>query len=135
MLLSGCENWILSSKCHVDLESFVGEMAKRALKWPKHFSNTAALVTVDLFGAKSYLLQRKLTFLRRQLTSNSKCSDRVGVVAMNSLSDDSETLCLVKECKKLESCYNTNFTSEILSDADSINKTNFFKRSKKLTNI
>ena len=32
VLLSGCENWILSSKCHVELESFIGEMAKRALK-------------------------------------------------------------------------------------------------------
>ena len=124
MLLSGCENWILSSKCHVDIESFVGEMAKRALKWPKHFSNTSAPVTLDLPGAKSYLLQRKLTFLRRQLTSDSICSDRVGVVAMKSLSDDPESLCLVKECRELESYYSTNFTSEILSDADSTNTTN-----------
>ena len=55
-LLSGCENWILSSKCHVDLELFVGEMSKRALKWSKHFSNRAGLVTLDLHSAKSYLL-------------------------------------------------------------------------------
>ena len=65
VLLSGCVNWVFSSKCHVDLESFVGEMAKRALKWTKHFSNTAALVTLDLHSAKSYLLQRKFTFLRK----------------------------------------------------------------------
>ena len=70
VLLSGCENWILSNKCHEDLESFIGELAKRTLKWPKHFSNTAALVALDLHSAKSYLLQRKLIFLRRQLTSD-----------------------------------------------------------------
>ena len=34
----------LSGKCYSELESFMGEIAKRALKWPKHFSNTAALV-------------------------------------------------------------------------------------------
>ena len=132
-LLSGCENWILSSKFHVDLESFVWEIAKRVLKWPKHFSNTAALVVLDLPGAKSYLLQRKLTFLRRQLISDLICSDRGGIVDMKYLSNDPESLCLVKECKELESCYSTNFTSEILSDADSTNPTNFTKLSKNLT--
>ena len=55
VLLSGCKNWILSNKCHEDLESFSGELAKRTLKWPKHFSNTAALVTLDLHSAKSWL--------------------------------------------------------------------------------
>jgi len=100
VLLSGCENWILSNKCHEDLESFIGELAKRTLKWPKHFSNTEALVTLDLHSAKSYLLQRKLIFLRRQLTSDSFDSNRIGVVAMKSLSDDPESLCLVKEYRE-----------------------------------
>ena len=117
------ENWILSNKCHEDLESFIGELAKRTLKWPKHFSNTAALVTLDLHSAKSYLLQRKLTFLRRQLTSDSFDSNRIGVVAMKSLSDDPESLCLVKECRELESHFNTIFTTEILTDADSTDPT------------
>jgi len=30
-----------TNKCHEDLESFIGELAKRTLKWPKHFSNTS----------------------------------------------------------------------------------------------
>ena len=34
-------------------------------EWPKHFSNTAALVTLDLHSAKSYLLQRKLIFIAK----------------------------------------------------------------------
>jgi len=49
---------------------------------PKHFSTTAALVTLDLHSAKSYLLQRKLTFLRRQLTSDSFDSNRIGGVSL-----------------------------------------------------
>ena len=36
VLLSGCENWVLSGDC-LDLEPFIGEVAKRFLKWPKHF--------------------------------------------------------------------------------------------------
>ena len=103
-----------------DIESFIGELAKRGLKWPRHFSNTAALVTLDLHSAKSYLLQRKLTFLRRLLISDSLDSNNIGVAAMKSLSDDPESLCLVKECRELESYYNTTFTTEILRDADSI---------------
>jgi len=132
VLLSGCENWILSNKCHEDLESFIGELAKITLKWPKHFSNTEALVTLDLHSAKSYLLQRKLTFLRRQLTSDSFDSNRIGVVAMKSLSDDPESLCLVKECRELESHFNTVFTTEILTDADSTDPTCIKKAIKKI---
>ena len=36
VLLFGCENWILSK---TNLESFFGELTKRALRWPRHFSN------------------------------------------------------------------------------------------------
>lgn len=55
VLLSGCENWVLSGDCLDLLESFIGEVAKRSLKWPKHFSNNAALVAMDLQSAKSRL--------------------------------------------------------------------------------
>ena len=121
VLLYGSENWILSDECCKHLESFIGEMAKRALKWPKHFSNTAALVALDHYSIKSILLLRKLTFLRKQLTSDSVSTNRLGVVALKSLSDDMESLCLVKECRELESIFNTDFTTEILIDADSTN--------------
>ena len=36
-LLFGCENWILSETCLHTLEAFLGELAKRALKWPQTF--------------------------------------------------------------------------------------------------
>ena len=123
MLLSACKNWILSNKCHEDLESFIGELAKRTLKWPKYFSNTAALVTLHLHSAKSYLLQKQFTFVEAtELRFN-----RIGVVAMKSLSDDPKSLCLVKECRELESHFDTVFTTEILIDADSTDPTKIKK--------
>ena len=44
VLMYGSENWLLTINQLNQLDSFLGEMAKRALKWPRHFSNTAALV-------------------------------------------------------------------------------------------
>ena len=39
---------------------------------------------------------------------------------MRSLSDDMESLCLVKECRELELYYGTNLTDIVLMDADTI---------------
>ena len=36
ILLFGSENWIVSGSILEQLESFLGELAKRALKWPRH---------------------------------------------------------------------------------------------------
>lgn len=54
-------------------------------------------------------------------------SNRIGVLAMKSLSDDPESLCLVKERRELESHFNTVFTTEILTDADSTDPTHMKK--------
>ena len=40
ILLFGSENWILIESLLHKLEAFLGEIAKRALKWPQHLSNT-----------------------------------------------------------------------------------------------
>lgn len=71
----------------------MGEMVKRALKWPKHFSNTAAQVALDLQSAKSHVLQRKLVFLRRLLVSDSIEVNRVAVATMKSLADQPQSIC------------------------------------------
>ena len=39
---------------------------------------------------------------------------------MRSLSDDVDSLCVVKECRELESFYGTIFTDSLLADADSL---------------
>ena len=46
-------------------------------------------------------------------------SGNVGVMALKSLIDDPESLCLVKECRDLEDHFGTEYTAQILSDADS----------------
>ena len=82
-------------------------------------SNNAALVAMDLQSAKSRLLLRKLSFLRRQLVTDSMESGNVDVMALKSLIDDPESLCLVKECRDLEDHFGTEYTAQILSGADS----------------
>ena len=57
VLMYGSENWLLTIN---QLDSFLGEMAKRALKWPRHFSNTAALVTI---GMESIRVDQKTLIL------------------------------------------------------------------------
>ena len=46
----------------------------------------------------------------------------VGAPAMKSPRDDVELLCLVKECRELESTYGTRFTNDILTDANCVSK-------------
>ena len=51
VLLYGSENWILSEGNVDALNCAVGELCKRALRWPKHFSNTAAMVVLGVDSA------------------------------------------------------------------------------------
>ena len=67
ILLFGSENWIVSGGILEQLESFLGELAKRALKWPRHFSNTAAMTVLDLDSVTSRIVVWKLRFLKRHL--------------------------------------------------------------------
>ena len=117
ILLFGCENWILSGTFLHTLEAFLGELAKRALKWPQHFSNTSAIPALEMDTIRSRLICRKLSFLKRLLGVNAK---GVGAVAMSSLVDDVDSVCLVKECRELETEYGTSFTNSVLADADAV---------------
>ena len=47
------------------LELFQAELVKRILKWPKHFSNTAAITMFAVSTMKCRVLERKLGFLRQ----------------------------------------------------------------------
>ena len=118
VLLYGSENWILTERCLDQLDSFLGEMAKRALKWPKHFSNTAALMALGMETARSKILIRKLGFLRRQLLED---ATGIGALAVRSMLDDPNSLCVVQECRDLEVVYGTEYTSKILNCADEVN--------------
>ena len=105
ILLFGSENWIVSGGIREQLESFLGELAKRALKWPRHFSNTAALTVLDL---ESVIVAWKLGFLKRQLAVGAM---GVAAMAMRSLLDDPDSL---SSWKMLEEYFGTNYTDAIL---------------------
>ena len=64
------------------------EMAKRAVKWPKHHSNTAALVALDMESARAQLLVMKLGFLRRRMMDDGV---GVGAAMMSAMCDDVES--------------------------------------------
>ena len=81
------------------LEACLGELAKRALRWPKHHSNTAAVTTLEMESVRSRLLVRKLGFLKRTVRDG---ATGVGGAAMRSMVDDVASLCLVKECRELD---------------------------------
>ena len=65
ILLYGCENWLVTHALIEKVESFQAELAKRVhvLKWPKHHSDTAAMVVVGMQTVRSIILERKLEFL------------------------------------------------------------------------
>ena len=63
ILLYGSENWIMTESLMKRLEGFQGELAKRILIWPKHHSNTAAIVALQLPTVRCRILLRKLAFL------------------------------------------------------------------------
>ena len=92
ILLYGSENWILMESAVKRLEAFQGELAKRILKWPKHFSNTAATATLELPSMRCRILVAKLYFLARVLRKGPE--DLSGRVVL-SLCDDFGSSCLV----------------------------------------
>ena len=109
VLLYRCENWMpLCQK----LESLQSELVKRMLKWPKHLSNTAALTTLEVPTVRSRVLQRKLSFLHRVANSNPFSLSGRTVLA---LSQDINSVCLVKECRELEEGFGTHLTDDILA--------------------
>ena len=93
------------------IDSFLCEMAKRALKWPRHLSNTAALVAMGMESARARLLVMKLGFLRRKMLDDGV---GVGAAMVSAMCDDVESTCLVKECRELEEGLGTDHTDEIL---------------------
>ena len=113
IILLGCENWILSETYLHTLEAFLGELAKRALKWPHQYLCNSSI------GDGNYQILTHLQKTKRLLGVNAK---GVGAVAMSSLVDDIDSVCLVKECRELETEYETSLTNSVLADADAVSE-------------
>ena len=112
VLMYGSENWCLTDQCITILDSFIGELSKRLLKFPQWFSNTPATIICGLRSARCMCLCRKLSFLHKIISDDGKCP--ISSEVFKALCDDSASLCLVKECKHLEVAYDTHFTSMLL---------------------
>ena len=111
VLLFGVENWIMSQISLYKLENFQGEIAKRILKFPKWFSNTAAKIILGWPSMHSICTIKKLKFLSRVVT----IEDSISCQAFCSLTNDIESLFLVRECRELQERYSVDYTSVILA--------------------
>ena len=78
----GSENWVLTDKSIVQLEYFLGEMAKRALKWPRISQIQQLLVAMSMETIQCSLLIRKLCLLKRHLRHD---ADGIGALTVRSL--------------------------------------------------
>ena len=92
VLLYDCEIWILTERAIHQLESFLGWMIKKALKWPQHLYNTAALIA---FGGNLI----KQGFLLCLISGD---ADGVAVSAMHALVGNPDFICIIRECRELE---------------------------------
>ena len=70
VLLYGCENWVLTERTVEKMVCLLGELAKKGLRWPRHYYNNTALVALHLESAQSRLLVRKLVFLKRLMITD-----------------------------------------------------------------
>ena len=115
VLLYGAENWILTPVLLDRLEKFQGELAKRVLRWPRHHSNTAAVVALGLESVKSRVLGLKLGFLQRVLDGG---AELVSGRAVESCEKGVSSLCLVKECEDLEETCEVKYCRRILDGVE-----------------
>ena len=78
-----------------------------------------ALVTLDMPTSRCHIFQRKpskLNFLQRLVTPEALESNRIGPATTKTFAVDIEDLCLVKECKSLDSMFNSDLTTKVLTD-------------------
>ena len=67
---------------------------------------------IGLGSARALCLTRKLNFLRK--ISSDDHSETVSSLTLASLSDDIDSVCLIRECRDLEQHFHSNFTEAIL---------------------
>ena len=77
------------------LELFLADLGKRILKLPKWALNSAMNVVMGWYTMKVRVLVRKLGFLLRLVSAD---GGTLGAETPRSMSDNIESLCLVREC-------------------------------------
>ena len=94
------------------LDSFLGALCKRILKLPQWYSNTPASIVVGLQSARALCLIRKLNLLMK-ITAD-ELGETVSSRTFAALSDDVDSVCLVRECRDLEQFFSTGYASALL---------------------
>ena len=102
ILLYGCENQSLCDSSLKTLNSFLGELCERVLGLLKWYSNTASMIVMDCLSAEARITDSSSDTLSSQLQT------------LFALSNDIESVCLIRECLELEEHLNTNFTHSLL---------------------
>ncbi len=112
VLLYGAESWILNSTLLQKLESFQAELAKRILQPPKFSSNNVSRLALCWPSIRARVLCIKLQFLLKVIRNDDSLSSHVFRCLAAS---DVESIHLVRQCRFLESEYETNFTTTVIS--------------------
>ena len=117
VLLFGSESWYLSDTALDGLERFQGWIGKRILRLTCFHSNTTVHIGLDWPSMRARVLMRKLNYLRQLVgVSEDKLSSQIFHAFAGR---DVSELTIIEQCRHLESVYEINFTSEILTSADS----------------
>ena len=112
-LLYGAESWILNTSLLQKLESFQAEIAKRILHLPKHTSNNVAhMPALQWPSIRACVLIIKLCFLLKVI----KNDDTLSSCIFRALA--ASEVHLIRQCRFLESPFQTNLTSIVLLTPD-----------------
>lgn len=116
VLLSGCENWVLSDANIIILEAFQGEIGRRILRLSKSHSLLSTRIALELQSITSRILSRKLSLLHRVSIRGESIGQKVfSEVTLNS----SQRLSLVEECLSLEDKVGCNGVTQDVLDGNS----------------
>ena len=123
-LLYGAESWLLNPTLMQTRESFQAELAKRILWLPRCISNNTALIALQCPSMRARILIIKLSFLLKIINSDRSLSARV----FRSLtSSDVESLLLTRQCRFLESSFQSDFASEVLASSENVSHSSLKK--------
>ena len=116
-LLFGAETGILNTTLLQKLESFKAELAKHILWIPTYTSNNTARMALQWPSMRTRILIIKLCFLLKVVRSDLSLSGRV----FRSLAaSDVESLTITRQCRFLESIFQSNYTTVVLTSSDEI---------------
>ena len=113
-LLYAAENWILTLLGR--LERFQDELAKRVLRWPRHYSNTAAVVALGVGVGEEQGVRAEAGVSAKGLNLDGGAELVSGRV--ESCEEGVLSLCLVKECEDLEEMCEVKYCWRILDGVE-----------------